>query len=235
MIFNERLRALRKEKGWTQPQTAERLSIAYRNYQRLEADGNTPNFANLVQIADLFGVSMDYLAGRTDRREMDRGTSYEVVISSELEEDTAELETLLRRVIPAALSFEGVTVSWEVDVLLTDDEGIHAINLDQRGVDAPTDVLSFPMLELSPGDKPSEEDAEPGSGLVPLGDMVLNIDRMRSQAEEYGHDLRREAAYLAVHSVLHLLGYDHLDEGPMKAQMRAREEEILAQLGIVRR
>ena len=235
MIFNERLRALRKEKGWTQPQTAERLSIAYRNYQRLEADGNTPNFANLVQIADLFGVSMDYLAGRTDRREMDRGTSYEVVISSELEEDTAELETLLRRVIPAALSFEGVTVPWEVDVLLTDDEGIHAINLDQRGVDAPTDVLSFPMLELSPGDKPSEEDAEPGSGLVPLGDMVLNIDRMRSQAEEYGHELQREAAYLAVHSVLHLLGYDHLDEGPMKAQMRAREEEILAQLGIVRR
>ena len=72
MIFNERLRALRKEKGWTQPQTAEKLSIAYRNYQRLEADGNTPNFANLVQIADLFGVSMDYLAGRTDRREVNR-------------------------------------------------------------------------------------------------------------------------------------------------------------------
>lgn len=72
MIFNERLRALRQEKGLTQVQAAKELSIAYRNYQRLEADGNTPNFFNLIQIADLFGVSMDYLAGRTDVREVNR-------------------------------------------------------------------------------------------------------------------------------------------------------------------
>lgn len=72
MIFNERLRELRKEKGLTQAQTAKELSIAYRNYQRLEADGNTPNFLNLVQIADFFGVSMDYLAGRTDIRKINR-------------------------------------------------------------------------------------------------------------------------------------------------------------------
>lgn len=157
-----------------------------------------------------------------------------IILSSDLEEDTAELETLLRRVIPAALSAEGVEVPCEVDVLLTNDEGIHAINLDQRGVDAPTDVLSFPMFELKPGDKPSEADADPGSGLVGLGDMVLNLDRIRSQGEEYGHGEKREAAYLAVHSVLHLLGYDHMDDGPMKAQMRAREEAILAQLGITR-
>lgn len=234
MIFNERLRALRKERGWTQPQTAEKLSIAYRNYQRLEADGNTPNFANLVQIADLFGVSMDYLAGRTDNWEVNRGAGHRVLLSSELEEETTEIEALLRQVIPAALAAEGVDMPCEVDVLLTDDAGIHAINLAQRGVDQPTDVLSFPMLELTPGDKPLAADADPGTGLVPLGDMVLNLDRVKSQGEEYGHGPKREAAYLAVHSVLHLLGYDHMDEGPMKAQMRTREEAILAQLGITR-
>lgn len=234
MIFNDRLKMLRNESGMTQVQAAEALGLNYRHYQRLEADGNTPNFANLVQIADLFGVSMDYLAGRTGNREVNRGAGHAVILSSDLEEDAAELEALLCRVIPAALEAEGVEVPCEVDVLLTDDEGIHAINLEQRGVDSPTDVLSFPMLDLRPGDKPSPADADPGSGLVALGDMVLNLDRIRSQGEEYGHGPRRECAYLAVHSVLHLLGYDHMDEGPQKQQMRAREEAILAQLGITR-
>ena len=160
--------------------------------------------------------------------------SHTILFSSDLEGDTAELEALLSRVIPAALAAEGVEVPCEVDVLFTDDAGIQAINLDQRGVDAPTDVLSFPMLVLSPGDKPSQTDADPGSGLVPLGDMVLNLDRVKSQAQEYGHSEHRELAYLAVHSVLHLLGYDHLDEGPMKAQMREREEAIMEKLGLKR-
>lgn len=160
--------------------------------------------------------------------------SHEIILSSDLEEDTSELESLLRRVIPAALSLEGVTAPWEVDVLLTDDAGIHAINLAERGVDAPTDVLSFPMFDLKPGDKPSAADADPGTHLIPLGDMVLNMDRVRSQGEEYGHGPRRECAYLAVHSILHLLGYDHMDDGPMKAQMREREEFILDKLGITR-
>lgn len=159
---------------------------------------------------------------------------HEIILSSDLEEDTTELENLLRRVIPAALSIEGVTGPWEVDVLLTDDEGIHAINLEQRGVDAPTDVLSFPMFDLKPGDKPSEAEADPATGHIPLGDMVLNLDRVKSQGEEYGHGPRREAAYLAVHSILHLLGYDHMDDGPMKHQMREREEAILTTLGIGR-
>ncbi len=162
------------------------------------------------------------------------GSVHKLLISSELEEDTFEMEQLLWRVIPAALTAEGVELPCEINVLLTDDEGIHAINLSERGVDAPTDVLSFPMFEFVPGDKPAEEDIEPGSGLVPLGDMVLNLDRVRSQGEEYGHGPRRECAYLAVHSVLHLLGYDHTDDGPMKAQMRQREEAILGQLGIGR-
>lgn len=162
------------------------------------------------------------------------GPSGSLLISSDLEEDTSEIEQLLREVIPAALFAENVYVSCEINVLLTDDEGIHAINLDQRGVDAPTDVLSFPMFDLKPGEKPSPADADPATHLVPLGDMVLNLDRVKSQGEEYGHGPRREAAYLAVHSVLHLLGYDHMDDGPMKAQMREREEDILGRLGIGR-
>ena len=160
--------------------------------------------------------------------------NHEMLFSSDLEEDTSEIEKLLQEVIPAALSAEGVDEPCEINVLLTNDAGIQAINLAERGVDSPTDVLSFPMFDLKPGDKPSAADADPGTHLIPLGDMVLNLDRIKSQGEEYGHGPRRECAYLAVHSVLHLLGYDHMDEGPMKAQMREREEFILDKLGITR-
>ena len=141
---------------------------------------------------------------------------------------------LIRKVIRTALAAEGVTIPCEVDVLLTDDENIHAINLDMRQVDRATDVLSFPEFDLHPGELPAEEDADPGTGLVPLGDMVISMEHVAAQAKEYGHSQRRELAYLVTHSVLHLLGYDHLDEGPMKRQMRAREEAILAELGITR-
>ena len=141
---------------------------------------------------------------------------------------------LIRKVIRTALAAEGVDFPCEVDVLVTSDAGIHQINLDMRQVDRPTDVLSFPEFELTPGELPGEEDADPGTGLVPLGDMVLSMERVQAQAKEYGHSNRRELAYLVVHSVLHLLGYDHLDEGPMKAQMREREESIMAELGLER-
>lgn len=141
---------------------------------------------------------------------------------------------LIRKVIRTALAAEGMALPCEVDVLLTDDGNIHRINLDMRGVDRPTDVLSFPEFDLHPGQLPTEEDADPGTGLVPLGDMVISMERVAAQAKEYGHSNRRELAYLVTHSVLHLLGYDHLDEGEMKAQMRAREEAILAELGIPR-
>ncbi len=142
--------------------------------------------------------------------------------------------SFLRRVIRTALAAEGVDFPCEVDVLVTSDAGIHQINLDMRQVDRPTDVLSFPEFELTPGELPGAEDADPGTGLVPLGDMVLSMERVQAQAKEYGHSNRRELAYLVVHSVLHLLGYDHLDEGPMKAQMREREESIMAELGLER-
>lgn len=141
---------------------------------------------------------------------------------------------LIRRTIRTALAAEGLTAPCEVDVLLTDDDGIHEINRELRQVDRPTDVLSFPEFELTPGQLPGLEDADPGTGLIPLGDMVLSMERVAAQAREYGHSKRRELSYLVTHSVLHLLGYDHLDEGPMKAQMRAREEAIMALLGLDR-
>lgn len=141
---------------------------------------------------------------------------------------------LIRRTIRTALAAEGLTAPCEVDVLLTDDDGIHEINRELRQVDRPTDVLSFPEFELTPGQLPGPEDADPGTGLIPLGDMVLSMERVSAQAKEYGHSKRRELSYLVTHSVLHLLGYDHLDEGPMKAQMRAREEAIMALLGLER-
>lgn len=142
--------------------------------------------------------------------------------------------SLIRRTIRTALAAEGLTAPCEVDVLLTDDEGIHQINLDMRNVDRPTDVLSFPEFDLKPEELPAAEDADPGTGLIPLGDMVLSMERVAAQAEEYGHSRQRELAYLVTHSVLHLLGYDHLDEGEMKQQMRGREEAIMALLGLER-
>ena len=143
-------------------------------------------------------------------------------------------EESLKRVIESALKAEGVDVPCIVEVCITDDEGIHQTNLEMRGVDRPTDVLSFPMFELRPGEKPLAEWADPDTDKVLLGDMMISLERAQAQAEEYGHSLERELCYLAVHSVLHLLGYDHLDEGPMKEQMRGREEAILGGLGITR-
>lgn len=144
------------------------------------------------------------------------------------------LRAFIRRVIRTALEAEGVTLPCEVDVLVTSDSGIHELNLAQRGVDAPTDVLSFPALELRPGEKPTAEDADPGTGLVPLGDMALSYERVAAQAKEYGHSNRRELAYLVTHSVLHLLGYDHMDEGEQKALMREHEEIIMDKLELTR-
>ena len=160
---------------------------------------------------------------------------HDILITSDVPgADSQETCALLREVIQAALAAEGVDFPCEVDVLLTSDEGIQTINREMRGVDRPTDVLSFPEFELRPGELPGPEEADPGSGFVPLGDMCISMERVSEQAREYHHSERRELSYLTVHSVLHLLGYDHMDEGPMKAQMREREEHILKQLGITR-
>ena len=140
---------------------------------------------------------------------------------------------LIRRTIRTALAAEGVTAPCEVDVLLTDDEGIHRINLDMRQVDRPTDVLSFPEFDLAPGEHPGPEDADPGTGLIPLGDMVLSMERVAAQAKEFGHSRRRELAYLVTHSVLHLLGYDHIEDDEAEV-MEAREDAILRDLALER-
>ena len=148
--------------------------------------------------------------------------------------DALLLKRQIRKCILAALDEEGVDVPCEINVLLTDDASIRAINKAYRNIDKATDVLSFPMFELTPGELPGEEDADPGTGLVPLGDMVISLEHVAAQAKEYGHSNRRELAYLVTHSVLHLLGYDHLDEGPMKAQMREHEEAIMKLLELER-
>ena len=138
----------------------------------------------------------------------------------------------IRTCINAVLKAEGVTAKCEINVLVTDDAGIREINRTSRKIDSATDVLSFPMFELAPGELPEDwtEYEDPDTGLVPLGDMCISLERAIAQAKEFGHTTRREVGYLTIHSMLHLLGYDHLDEGPQKRQMRAREEAIASEI-----
>ena len=145
--------------------------------------------------------------------------------------------SIIRRCVEETLFAEGIDVPCEINVLVTNDKGIHAINKASRNVDAPTDVLSFPMFQLEPGNAPVdwEEYLDPETGLCPLGDMCINLERANAQAKEFGHSAKREVGYLTIHSMLHLLGYDHLDEGEMKAQMRSREEAIAAGIPGMRR
>lgn len=140
------------------------------------------------------------------------------------------VSTVIRRCIEAALKEEKITAPCEINVFVTGDKGIQAINKASRNIDKPTDVLSFPMFQLEAGDPPEnwEEYLDVETGLCPLGDMAISLERAAAQAKEFGHSSRREIGYLTIHSMLHLLGYDHLDEGPQKAQMRAREEAIAA-------
>lgn len=142
----------------------------------------------------------------------------------------------IQKCILAALRCEGITVPCEINVYVCSDETIRAINKASREIDRATDVLSFPMFTLTPGELPEswEGFTDPGTGLVPLGDMAISLERAEKQAQEFGHSTRREVGYLTIHSILHLLGYDHLDEGPMKSQMRAREETILAAIELTR-
>ena len=145
----------------------------------------------------------------------------------------AGVDRLLRGAAKAALKAEGVDEECLISIMLTDDEGIHEINLEQRGIDRPTDVLSFPMNELQPGEFDGEYcEYDYETEKIMLGDMVISLQRCAAQAEEFGHSFEREVSYLCVHSVLHLLGYDHLDEGAQKAQMRAREDAIMAVIGL---
>ncbi len=139
---------------------------------------------------------------------------------------------VISRCVEKTLEMEGISVPCEINILITNDKGIHAINLASRKIDRPTDVLSFPMFFLEAGQPPENWDSyiDPETGMCPLGDMAISIERAMAQAKEYGHSVRREIGYLTIHSMLHLLGYDHMDDGEQKAQMRSREEAIASRI-----
>lgn len=135
------------------------------------------------------------------------------------------LKDLIRATANAVLEYEGVSLQSELSVLFVDDRGIRELNRDFREIDRATDVLSFPS-----GEYPVEE----GADYLYVGDMALSLERARSQAEEYGHSYEREIAFLTAHSVLHCLGYDHVDGPEQEKEMFSRQEAILEGMGIVR-
>ena len=147
------------------------------------------------------------------------------------------MEQTVETVARAVLETEGCPWQAQVNVLLTDNEGIRGYNRQYRQIDRETDVLSFPNLEF---DRPGEfripqgreaDYLDPDSGELILGDIILSADRIAAQAEEYGHSLRREVAFLVAHSMLHLCGYDHMEPEEM-ALMEHKQEQILTSLGI---
>lgn len=142
------------------------------------------------------------------------------------------INAIIHKCVETTLAAEGIHVDCEINILVTNDKGIRAINQACRNIDKPTDVLSFPMFQLEAGSPPSDWDdyMDPETEMCPLGDMAISLERAIAQAKEFGHSTRREVGYLTIHSMLHLLGYDHLDEGPQKAQMRGREEAIAAMI-----
>lgn len=138
------------------------------------------------------------------------------------------LRILIRRSCNAVLEYEHFDGPAEISVTFVDNARIHELNLQYRQKDAPTDVLSFPMSDNG------QYDIDEDNGCKILGDIVISMERAMEQAELYGHSLQREVAYLTVHSMLHLLGYDHMDEGPQKAQMRAHEEAVIRAIDLHR-
>ncbi|MDD3693085.1 MAG: rRNA maturation RNase YbeY [Oscillospiraceae bacterium] len=135
---------------------------------------------------------------------------------------------LIRRCCHATLELEGFKGSAEIGVSIVDDDQIRQINNEHRKIDSTTDVLSFPL------GKDGKYDINPENGAYMLGDIILSIERAQEQAERFGHSLQREIGYLVVHSVLHLLGYDHVDGGLEAVRMREREETVMASVGLPR-
>jgi len=148
-------------------------------------------------------------------------------------------EETAREVCEAVLEEEGCPFEVQVNIVLTDNEGIRALNRECRNTDRETDVLSFPNVDFEEeGVFDIDEDREadyfdPESGELVLGDIMISVDKVYGQAEEYGHSLRREFAFLVAHSMLHLCGYDHMEENE-RLRMERRQEEILTGLGITR-
>ena len=138
------------------------------------------------------------------------------------------LKQQISKCITAALAHQGVNTPCEINVLVTDDEGIRAINNAYRKIDKATDVLSFPL------GVDGKYDISKETGCALLGDVVISLETAMRQADLYGHSLEREIGFLTVHSMLHLLGYDH-ETSPLEARkMREKEEQVLGELGISR-
>ena len=140
---------------------------------------------------------------------------------------TYSMKMLIRRAVIASLEYEGYAADTEVSVTFTDNEGIRAVNSQFRDIDSPTDVLSFPLTEYEGVDFPVADEPESS-----LGDIVISLERADEQAKEFGHSFEREIAFLTVHSMLHLLGYDHVNSEEEDAEMRRRQREILENLGL---
>lgn len=142
-------------------------------------------------------------------------------------------------VISETLDYEDCPYEVQVNIILTTNEEIRQINLEQRGVDEPTDVLSFPMIEYAyPSDftvleADNMDSFDPDTGELILGDIVISVDKVIEQAEKYNHGVKREYAFLIAHSMLHLFGYDHIDEVE-RENMELRQDEILDRLNITR-
>lgn len=148
------------------------------------------------------------------------------------------LQELAEQVIKAVLDDAGCPFESDVNLLLTTNEEIHKMNREFRHIDRPTDVLSFPMIDYpSPADFSFPEEAEdcfnPETGELMLGDIVISKEKVLSQAEEYGHSIKREYAFLIAHSVLHLIGYDHIEEND-RIMMEEKQKQILTNLQIIR-
>lgn len=148
---------------------------------------------------------------------------------------TKELKDTLSMCVDAALEGECIQVSACVDITFVSDNKIKQINREYRGKNAPTDVLSFPMLEFSEG-RPLHDVQEymDEDGTMFLGDIIISLERAAAQAEEYGHSFLRETGFLCVHSALHLLGYDHEDSEESRKAMRVKEEAALDSIGLAR-
>ncbi|MBQ2320540.1 MAG: rRNA maturation RNase YbeY [Lachnospiraceae bacterium] len=152
-----------------------------------------------------------------------------------------EYEKLLEEVIIQALDYEKCPYECEINLTFTDDDGIRIINSEFRGLDIPTDVLSFPMVEYeTPADFENLDSDEnfamyfnPESGELLLGDIVISVERAKLQAKEYGHSLKREICFLTAHSMLHLMGYDHMTDDE-RVIMEKKQDDILNILGITR-
>lgn len=153
-----------------------------------------------------------------------------VIISNE--QNTVKIPTgvrlLIRRCCHAVLELEDFEGSAEISVSFVDNEQIHSLNKEHRNIDKPTDVLSFPLGENG------EYDLNPDTGAKMLGDIVISVEKAVEQANEYGHPLQREIGFLTVHSMLHLLGYDHVNGGIEAVRMREKEENVLTNLGLKR-